>query len=114
MSLTRVLPMVCPTRSMTHLRKPSMTTDSPTRAAMAVKRYHRVKMKVAKGRDVEYVRAVRERFPDLPLMVDANGSVPVINRHTNVALRVGMPPRSLSKDSASRSATQNAQDAFCD
>ena len=37
------------------------------------KRYHRVKMKVAKGRDIEYVRAVRERFPDLPLMVDANG-----------------------------------------
>ena len=30
-------------------------------------------MKVAKGRDIDYVRAVRERFPDLPLMVDANG-----------------------------------------
>jgi O-succinylbenzoate synthase len=30
-------------------------------------------MKVEKGRDIEYVRAVRERFPDLLLMVDANG-----------------------------------------
>ncbi len=52
--------------------------DSPEELVAAVqvavdKRYHRVKMKVAKGRDVEYVRAVRERFPDLPLMVDANG-----------------------------------------
>jgi O-succinylbenzoate synthase len=35
--------------------------------------YHRVKMKIRKGQDVEWVRAVRERFPDLPLMVDANG-----------------------------------------
>ena len=37
------------------------------------RRYHRVKMKVKKGQDVDWVRAVRERFPDLPLMVDANG-----------------------------------------
>lgn len=35
--------------------------------------YHRVKMKVKKGQDVEWVRAVRERFPDVPLMADANG-----------------------------------------
>jgi O-succinylbenzoate synthase len=52
--------------------------DSPAELLAAVqvavdKRYHRVKMKVAKGRDVDYVRAVRDRFPDLPLMVDANG-----------------------------------------
>ena len=36
-------------------------------------KYHRVKMKVKKGQDVDWVAAVRERFPDLPLMVDANG-----------------------------------------
>jgi O-succinylbenzoate synthase len=52
--------------------------DSPAELVAAVqvavdKRYHRVKMKVARGRDVDYVRAVRARFPDLPLMVDANG-----------------------------------------
>lgn len=35
--------------------------------------YHRVKMKVKKGQDIEWVRAVRERFPKLRLMVDANG-----------------------------------------
>jgi O-succinylbenzoate synthase len=35
--------------------------------------YHRVKMKIARGRDVEWVRAVRERFPRIRLMVDANG-----------------------------------------
>jgi O-succinylbenzoate synthase len=35
--------------------------------------YHRVKMKVKKGQDVEWVRAVRERYPKLRLMVDANG-----------------------------------------
>ena len=37
------------------------------------RKYHRVKMKIQKGRDVEYVRAVRDRFPDLALMADANG-----------------------------------------
>ena len=37
------------------------------------RKYHRVKMKVKKGQDVDWVRAVRDRFPDLPLMVDANG-----------------------------------------
>jgi O-succinylbenzoate synthase len=35
--------------------------------------YHRVKMKVKKGQDVDWVRVVRERFPELRLMVDANG-----------------------------------------
>lgn len=35
--------------------------------------YHRIKMKVKKGKDIEYVRAVRKAFPDLALMVDANG-----------------------------------------
>jgi O-succinylbenzoate synthase len=35
--------------------------------------YHRVKIKIMQGKDVAWVRAVRERFPDLPLMVDANG-----------------------------------------
>lgn len=35
--------------------------------------YHRVKMKVKRGKDVEMVRAVRNRFPELALMVDANG-----------------------------------------
>jgi O-succinylbenzoate synthase len=42
--------------------------------ARAVERgYHRVKMKVKKGQDVDWVAAVRDRFPDVPLMVDANG-----------------------------------------
>ena len=36
-------------------------------------RYQRVKMKIMRGRDAEWVAAVRERFPTLPLMVDANG-----------------------------------------
>jgi O-succinylbenzoate synthase len=37
------------------------------------RKYHRVKMKIKRGKDVEWVRCVRKRFPDLPLMVDANG-----------------------------------------
>ncbi|MGD1010429.1 MAG: o-succinylbenzoate synthase [Candidatus Aminicenantales bacterium] len=37
------------------------------------KKYHRVKMKIKKGQDVDWVRAVRDRFPDVRLMVDANG-----------------------------------------
>ncbi len=52
--------------------------DTPDELLAAVEEavaagYHRVKMKVKKGKDLEYVRAVRERFGDLPLMVDANG-----------------------------------------
>jgi len=37
------------------------------------KKYHRIKMKIKRGQDIEWVRAVRERFPDIALMVDANG-----------------------------------------
>ncbi|MFA6954470.1 MAG: o-succinylbenzoate synthase [Thermoanaerobaculia bacterium] len=37
------------------------------------KGYHRVKMKVKRGCDVEMVAAVRKRFPDIQMMVDANG-----------------------------------------
>jgi len=37
------------------------------------KKYQRIKMKVKRGQDVDWVRAVRDRFPDVPLMVDANG-----------------------------------------
>lgn len=35
--------------------------------------YHRIKMKIARGKDVEWVRAVRDHFPAIRLMVDANG-----------------------------------------
>ena len=52
--------------------------ESPAELLAAVehavaKKYGRVKMKVKKGQDVEWVREVREHFPDLRLMVDANG-----------------------------------------
>ncbi|HEY7200206.1 MAG TPA: o-succinylbenzoate synthase, partial [Candidatus Dormibacteraeota bacterium] len=36
--------------------------------------YRRVKLKIEPGWDVEPARAVRERFPDLPLQVDANAA----------------------------------------
>jgi o-succinylbenzoate synthase len=36
--------------------------------------YRRVKLKIEPGRDVEPVRAVRDRFPDLALQVDANAA----------------------------------------
>jgi O-succinylbenzoate synthase len=52
--------------------------DTPAELLVAVenavsKKYHRIKMKIKKGQDIEWVRAVRERFPDIRLMVDANG-----------------------------------------
>ena len=40
---------------------------------VAARGYHRVKIKIMHGKDMEWVEAVRERFPDLPMMVDANG-----------------------------------------
>ena len=36
--------------------------------------YRKVKLKIKPGRDVEMVRKVRERFPGVPLMADANSS----------------------------------------
>jgi len=36
--------------------------------------YRRVKIKIKPGWDVEVVRAVRRAFPEVPLMVDANGA----------------------------------------
>jgi len=36
--------------------------------------YQRVKIKVKPGKDIAYARAVREAFPDIPLMVDANSA----------------------------------------
>ena len=36
--------------------------------------YQRIKMKIKPGRDVESVRRVRERFPSIKLMVDANSA----------------------------------------
>ena len=43
-------------------------------AAALAEGYRRIKLKVEPGKDVERVRAVRERFPDAPLSVDANGA----------------------------------------
>lgn len=36
--------------------------------------YKRVKVKIKPGQDIELIRAIRERFPDLPLMADANSA----------------------------------------
>lgn len=36
--------------------------------------YKRIKLKVKPGRDIAYLEAVRRRYPDVPLMIDANSS----------------------------------------
>ncbi|HEX4933118.1 MAG TPA: o-succinylbenzoate synthase [Gemmatimonadaceae bacterium] len=43
------------------------------RAALA-EGYRKIKIKIKPGKDVAYVRAVREAFPDAPLMADANNA----------------------------------------
>jgi O-succinylbenzoate synthase len=50
---------------------PAALLAAVERAAAA--KYQRVKMKIKKGQDIDWVAAVRDRFPDIPLMVDANG-----------------------------------------
>lgn len=35
--------------------------------------YHRVKVKIMRGKDVEWLRALRREFPQIALMADANG-----------------------------------------
>ena len=44
--------------------------------------YQRVKIKIQPGWDVAPVAAVRESFPDLPLMVDANAAYTIDDLHT--------------------------------
>lgn len=36
------------------------------------KKYHRIKIKIKKGKDIDILKGVRGVFPDIPLMVDAN------------------------------------------
>ena len=37
------------------------------------KRYHRIKIKIKKGKDIKILKSVRKTFPDIHLMADANG-----------------------------------------
>ena len=53
--------------------------ESPARlvekaAAAVAEGYRKVKIKIGPGKDVEWVRAVREALPDAPLMADANNA----------------------------------------
>jgi len=41
--------------------------------------YRRIKMKVGPGRDLQFLRAVRNRWPELPLMADANSAYALDN-----------------------------------
>jgi len=38
------------------------------------KGYQRIKLKIKPGKDIEYIAAVRNEFPDIPLSVDANSA----------------------------------------
>jgi len=49
--------------------------------------YRRIKMKIGPGRDLEYLRAVRERWPDVLLMADANSAYSLDNPADVQALR---------------------------
>ncbi|MCC4723074.1 o-succinylbenzoate synthase [Salinicoccus sp. RF5] len=48
--------------------------------------YKRIKVKIKPGRDVEMVRKIRERFGDIPLMVDANSAYTLDDMETLKAL----------------------------
>ena len=53
--------------------------ESPAKLAEVAARhvaqgYQRIKLKIAPGRDLPFVAAVRERFPDILLSVDANSA----------------------------------------
>jgi o-succinylbenzoate synthase len=41
--------------------------------------YRRIKMKIGPGRDLQFLKAVRERWPELPLMADANSAYSLDN-----------------------------------
>jgi O-succinylbenzoate synthase len=48
--------------------------------------YRRIKVKIEPGRDIGPVRAIRERWPELPLMVDANSAYTLASREPLVEL----------------------------
>jgi O-succinylbenzoate synthase len=48
--------------------------------------YRRIKLKIAPGSDVEVVRRVRERYPEVPLQVDANSAYTLADLDTLRAL----------------------------
>jgi O-succinylbenzoate synthase len=48
--------------------------------------YRRIKVKIGPGRDVAYLRAVRDRWPELPLMADANSAYRLDNPEHIAAL----------------------------
>ena len=49
--------------------------------------YKRIKMKIAPGKDLAYLRAVRDRWPDVLLMADANSAYSLDNPEHVAALR---------------------------
>lgn len=49
--------------------------------------YRRIKMKIGPGRDVAFVEAVRQRWPDVLLMADANSAYSLDNAEHVAALR---------------------------
>jgi o-succinylbenzoate synthase len=49
--------------------------------------YRRVKMKIGPGRDLAFLRAVRHRWPELPLMADANSAYSLDDPQHLAALR---------------------------
>ncbi|MCC7107010.1 MAG: o-succinylbenzoate synthase [Chloroflexi bacterium] len=51
-----------------------------------VQGYRRIKVKIGPGRDVTYLRAVRDRWPELPLMADANSAYRLDNPQHIAAL----------------------------
>ena len=53
---------------------PSIVQLLRTIEAHLAEGYRRLKIKIQPGSDIEVVRAVRQHFDDLPLMVDANGA----------------------------------------
>ena len=53
-------------------KEPSMLTDAV--AAKLQEGFRRIKIKVSPGSDTDFIAAVRERFPDISLMVDANNA----------------------------------------
>jgi O-succinylbenzoate synthase len=63
---------------------PAALVDAVAREAAAG--YRRVKIKIKPGRDTALVEAVRARFPDLPLMVDANNAYTLADRPVFEAL----------------------------
>ena len=80
--------------------------------------YHRIKLKIAPGRDVDVVRQVRERYPGIALQVDANSAytlddMPTLKKLDEFGLLLIEQPLAQTTSSTTRGCSPRCETPIC-